>query len=125
MPSYVLHDPRHVAGSPANKRYLEELARAAEYHKRQADQDAQHRAEWVPPAPVDVVWAPVAPTSVLTGEVALQIAGFNLVAIPLTGKKGARKWNVHNTDTGEFLCQLNKPEVVPWLVRTYRATLNC
>jgi len=51
------------------------------------------------------------------GCLVLRVADSKFVAQPLTGRKTARKFDVINLDTREYVCQLNKSEVYGWLLR--------
>lgn len=47
----------------------------------------------------------------------LRIDGSRFFAVPTTGRKTARNFDVLDLDAGEFVCQLTKNEVRAWLLR--------
>lgn len=52
------------------------------------------------------------------GVTVLRIGNNKFVAVPTTGRKNARKFDIINIETRKFVCQVNKNKVYAWLIRT-------
>lgn len=52
------------------------------------------------------------------GVTVLRVEDSKFVAVPTTGRKNSRKFDIINIETREFICQVSKSKVHGWLIRT-------
>lgn len=53
----------------------------------------------------------------IDGVAVLRIEDSKFVAVPVTGQKNSRKFDIINVGTREFVCQVGKDKVRSWLVK--------
>lgn len=104
-----------------SKREVDAIHKMAPGARRSADREAQQYlgAHSDPDSPFNkkVDWIEKNPPEWTTfkGNLVLKIKKSKFIAVPLTGRKNARKFDIIDVKEGEYLTQLPKSEVNGWL----------
>jgi len=91
----------------AVKRNFERLDREAKLGRSNADEIFKSKVQHIP----------LPSWMTINGVDVLCVSGQDVVAVPSSGKKTARRFDVIDLKKNAFLCQLKKDEVCPWLWR--------